>query len=1123
MSESKFEILTSSESVIKKLKDYLRLGEIISIKIHCKNFGLYTQESFKNPHFKTRFYNTSLSSQVFSAIEKYTQNNPNKPEGFVEIHTFQALTEKNILDKINHKQEVKDVFFLPENHKLIKVIASSERLDLFVSFLQKFIDQIPNDKKPKTFSSVSEVVRLFFKYADKQEEKLKNALAFLKEKIIERGNELKSNEGFDFNIQEEINHSFANLEAKIQEIKEDKKLSFWKATLIFFVEIFPLFFDDFNLSSYQDILESLQKFYDSSTEVFQNQYKYAYLIPLFQTLAMDIAPALMLLVKTTLKEEIKIETDNAFYFLDYSNFNTSKQNHPLYFHLSYAIARELKKTPSENAEHTICSIKEPRDISSDFELFSKIDNRRISLFFSPYFNSYKLTSWIKEKEKENTPKSQTQEGKNYLILSQCPTKSNAGLSEYLIQELGYEIKDSINRTSQSPKLTQKPKDKHNPIVDYSKYEIKINAKDNQPFVLSLSPFVFLSKENAPEYKESFWNFIPFYKSNDEKQRSALYIESFFRQESELDEFLEKEEEKYLQVIDRFRNFAQSLCKQHQHIQIQYLDPQIINYQTCNILEVLSLVLLLKTIQENYNNVSLNDHSLNINDNKVVFFKEESFFAPNEKYRERSFKEDHHPHTLKKNKEIIPLYISSSDHTSLSLEYFINQLDEDKEIQKQELYEKLYSMVFDTQECEEESIKLEYGEICLSFIQTFIEVFPFSFVLQDSQSLALKLLNALLNSTYAKEMIKAFDATLRIKNLCLSASKDQIRFYQILSSQTQQYENISLDKEFEAQEAFANALDAVIQEIPSAFIDTIKSEKILNPKIAVLDFLSSLLGTFTHSIFISLAQSINTEFENQKEAYQILIYSKFTDKNNAPLALKREEGVYYPLAINQTSFNFSFSNYILGGRLCSGGMGELDANFYIFDTFGAITTPQRNAIEKIRNLHLNILFMLLCLDEIRNGKIGERVEDEKFFRQNHSEKEFINYILDLENEQDLALYESYGEGSKKKAKSQAEAIDSYQVAMQYLGDIQKGAFDSDTNSNKPNPKKHREAIRALDNIGKNNIRGLYVGINEKEDSANSATKKRSQEEQKSVQTKAQRPKLIGRLATTIIMKDGLWIG
>ena len=1113
MSESKFEILTSTEAVIEKLKDYLQ-EEIVSIKVYCKNFGLYTQETFKNPHFKTPFYNTSLSFQVFCVLEEYRRSNLDKQEGFIEIHTSQALTESNILDKINHQQKTKDVFFLSGSHNLIKVTASSQHLDIFVDFLKKLIDQIPSAKRPKTFKSISRIAELFLKHADKQEEALNDALNFLKEKIVKKANELKSKEGFDFNIQEEINNSFKNLTTKINKIKEEQNLTSWKAILIFFVEIFPSLFEEPNLSSYKDILETIERLYNSSTEFFYDQYKYTYLTPLFQLLATDIAPVLALLAQTTLKEEIQLESKSAFYFLDYSHFNTSEQNHPLYFHLSYAIARCLEKIPSECEEYAIYSLKTQENIHSDFELLSKLDNRRISLFFSPYFNSYKVTKWLKEQEKQNAQKSQTSEGKNYLILSQCPQKSNAGLSEWLIQELGYEVKDNINRTAQPPKLSQKPKDTHNPLVDYSKYEIKINAKDNAPFVLSLSPFAFISKKSIPKYEESFWSSIPFYKSHDEKQRSALYIESFFRQESELDEFFKKEEEKYLQVIDRIRNFAKSLCEQKYHTQPQYLEPQTTRYQTCKILEVLSLILLLKTIEENYNNVSLSDHSLKINDDEVVFFSQETFFSLRDKHINQ-IAEDEHPHTLKQRGELIPIYISSSSNTSLSLEYFANKLKEEKEIQRQELHKKIYSIIFDTQEHKEEDIKLEYGELFLGFTQTFIDAFAFSFVLQDSQNLAPKLLNAILDSPYASELIKQFDATFKIKELCTLSSNNQKRLYQLLSSQAQKYDNISLDRELDIEKMLMEALDEVAKEIPQAFIDVMKSGAFLDPKKALIDFFASLLGAFTHSIFISLAKSINTEFENQKKAFKTLLYSDFTDKNNAPLALKREEGVYYPIAINQTSFNFSFSNYILGGKLCSGGMGELDTNFYILNTFGSITVSKINTLDKIRNLHLGILFMLLCLDEIRNGEIGERVEDESFFKQDHSRKKFRNYVLDLEKDQDLILYESYSGGSKKKAQSQGEAIKSYQIIMQYLDDIQAGVFDSISDKNTPNPKRHREAIRALDNIGKNNIRGLYVGIKDVEKDKN------NQEQEKEI--KQPRPKLIGRLATTIIMKDGLWIG
>ncbi|RDU60609.1 hypothetical protein CQA53_10775 [Helicobacter didelphidarum] len=77
-------------------------------------------------------------------------------------------------------------------------------------------------------------------------------------------------------------------------------------------------------------------------------------------------------------------------------------------------------------------------------------------------------------------------------------------------------------------------------------------------------------------------------------------------------------------------------------------------------------------------------------------------------------------------------------------------------------------------------------------------------------------------------------------------------------------------------------------------------------------------------------------------------------------------------------------------------------------------------------------------------------------------------------------------------------------------------------------KTRQFIKALNTIGENNIKALYVGINDKENTNNNnqapallagATTENNNEDE----NKKKRPKFIGRLATTIIIEDGLWLG
>ena len=82
---------------------------------------------------------------------------------------------------------------------------------------------------------------------------------------------------------------------------------------------------------------------------------------------------------------------------------------------------------------------------------------------------------------------------------------------------------------------------------------------------------------------------------------------------------------------------------------------------------------------------------------------------------------------------------------------------------------------------------------------------------------------------------------------------------------------------------------------------------------------------------------------------------------------------------------------------------------------------------------------------------------------------------------------------------------------------------------------------LEIIGNNNLKALYLGINEKQErkdkgmieadfkeskkkeSRNDSNSNNNKTKDNKTSTKQSRPKLIGRLATTIIIKDGLWIG
>ena len=137
----------------------------------------------------------------------------------------------------------------------------------------------------------------------------------------------------------------------------------------------------------------------------------------------------------------------------------------------------------------------------------------------------------------------------------------------------------------------------------------------------------------------------------------------------------------------------------------------------------------------------------------------------------------------------------------------------------------------------------------------------------------------------------------------------------------------------------------------------------------------------------------------------------------------------------------------------------------------------------------------------------------------------------------------GSGLYKEFKALEEednisAIDAYNEALEILNDYKEYYFTSTPIRNaqgkilsyKDDKNKARRLMQCLDIIGQNNIRALYVGVNDKKPNngnnhtptllANAVSKKNSNQLR---QENIKRPKFIGRLATTIIVEDGLWLG
>jgi len=120
------------------------------------------------------------------------------------------------------------------------------------------------------------------------------------------------------------------------------------------------------------------------------------------------------------------------------------------------------------------------------------------------------------------------------------------------------------------------------------------------------------------------------------------------------------------------------------------------------------------------------------------------------------------------------------------------------------------------------------------------------------------------------------------------------------------------------------------------------------------------------------------------------------------------------------------------------------------------------------------------------------------------------LLDTDVEEEKEIYDIYYKGNGQDRQSFSYAIDAYQDAVKIINKLKRGIFNTEDNDNS-HSNLSRDLVEALDTIGNNNIKGIYVGCRE------------SWKENENLEGKNIPPRLVGRLATTIVMEDGLYIG
>ncbi|MCR2062914.1 hypothetical protein, partial [Campylobacter helveticus] len=298
---------------------------------------------------------------------------------------------------------------------------------------------------------------------------------------------------------------------------------------------------------------------------------------------------------------------------------------------------------------------------------------------------------------------------------------------------------------------------------------------------------------------------------------------------------------------------------------------------------------------------------------------------------------------------------------------------------------------------------------------------------------------------------------------------------------------------------------------------------------IAQFRANLAEAITSAGLDLILESIfPSHYEAIKRSHKLAIHKFYTFKYDAPLAVEKEDFVYYPMRINSKMMSFDFKDIIYGLELRTGVfVSHLSLMYNLY--YEHSRENQEFALRR--------LLSYLIIDEKRGVSSKDEMKEPKDFI---SDKEFfskayknieIHHCTIYQLETTSALYKEFRrrERRNKFKDDRAAPIRLYNEALAILEDYANHYFTNTLIEGQYlfDKRKARRLIKALDIIGQNNLKAVYVKEkNEGEkvekniasDTLNKTNNKTDSKDEPTIPTKA-----IGRLATTIIIEDGLYLG
>ncbi|EJP6849212.1 hypothetical protein NY610_001706 [Campylobacter jejuni] len=801
----------------------------------------------------------------------------------------------------------------------------------------------------------------------------------------------------------------------------------------------------------------------------------------------------------------------------------------------------------------------------------------------PDLNSSMLVEMILDKK--NTDQiNTTKMGKNYLLITNPPQLNNAGLCEDLYQKkLGAIIKNRPKSLTKNEKLGLK--EQFPSKRDYGSYFIERDVKKEDDYVLQLCPFVKLDGQIYQKYKGYFnfynqtysWMKLYLLEHINERleyekvKQDFAYIDSFFKLPKELEEISEKEKEKVKEYVELFNNYLDNINSRYDQTQsnlnskpLMFKTYENVDFKKYSPLTVVLLTLTLYVLQKDLaftqeyslgyklfqaytgrdkKNISLNYQRIKIPNyfnEYILFIPDDIYFYDNDKKiyiflskeLNKNKKEDEVIYLDELAKAMFENDFEEEDQTYVNFlktlnESFDEEIEFEENIQtdktlpsKKDLDKSIQDIMLD-----KELAKLS---IDITFFNIIKQLFPFTEFFMSQPDFFKKMILFFIDSSldkkyYGNKLFSSFKAHF-FKELGIfyalspkgrfikinpksKKSLNKLFLYQIGTNyyyfnQLEYASKLKKSKSFSRLDK-AKQIHLISKVKKQLAIDfSIKMSKDLS-----VDILKNLAGSFIDTL-------LPTNYERLKILYEKLMYEKFTYNYDFPLAVKKEEYLTYPLLINSRFMSFDLSEFIFGSLLCTGGL-----NYY--PSIACATTSS-----EAREFALKRLLSYIILDEKRSAfkedKINEGkyiLNDKEFFEKNNIELRNCN-IYKLEHFQRKEEYKTQHPVIKQ------HPILAYNDAIQILYEYANGIYNTTQDEKGKFIEDRQKARRLMENleaIGQHNLEVMYRGINEEyvDNERNRRKEKEDFNDINKIQDYSN--KFIGRLATTIIMEDGLYIG